>query len=90
MTIAQRLFTTVPGATFIIAAELTNVVILRICRQGLGHNDSNNVAPGNREYEYTSSLGRVDFLDPFVSDEIPPWAPVGFSNPEKIYVRYKY
>ena len=89
MTITARLFDTVPGSYTFSSSLLANVVVLCVCRQGVGYDCIVGTAPGNREVQYSDGAGSLTFQNPFIgsgsgssSDDLNP--------PEQIYVRYKY
>ncbi len=88
MTITARLFATTPGAYSFSSADLANVVILCVCRQGLGYDCVVGTGPGNREARYDNGAGSLTFQNAFTgpgsgsSSDVDP--------PEEVYVRYKY
>lgn len=87
MTTVSRLFPTSVGSYTLSSALLTNVVILRVCRGGLGYNTIVGAAPGNREVQYSDGSGQLTFENPFETDPDPA---ATFETGESIYVRYKY
>lgn len=88
MTITARLFDTVPGAYSFSSAELANVVILCVCRGGLGYDCIIGSPPGNRQAQYSNGAGSITFQNPFTG--AGPGASNDIDPPEQVYVRYKY
>lgn len=73
-----------PGQLFVEDISLSNVIILRICREGTGYNTKLTSSPGNREAGYVSS-GRVYFNNAFSGDPA-----VSTDIKETVYIRFKY
>lgn len=88
MTITARLFDTVPGSYTFSSALLANVVILCVCRQGIGYDCIIGSAPGNREAQYSNGAGSLTFQNPFTGPG--PGSTTDEDPIEQIYVRYKY
>lgn len=63
------------GQVSVGGAMLANTTILRVAREGLGYNRVTGI-PGDREYIFSQSQGKVSFIVPF-------------GNSERVYVRYK-
>lgn len=92
MTIETRTYYGVPGAILLSDPSLINVKVVRVKRAGTGYNSSGLNDPGNREFQYTPSNGRIRFLDEFIGQPgissgsvfDPP------THPEKVMVRIKY
>lgn len=89
MITVSRLFQTNVGATSLSSSLLTNVVILRVCRAGLGYNTIAGTAPGSREVQYVDGEGKLIFQDPFAVNPSPQPGD-SYDSGELIYVRYKY
>lgn len=85
MTITSKLFDTVPGAYTFSSVSLLNVIILCVCRSGLGYDCKEGSAPGNREVTYDNSAASLTFQNSFEGDSSGATDII-----EKIYVRYKY
>jgi hypothetical protein len=79
----------IPGERDIMSAELTNVIILGVKREGIGHtvrDDEIPVPEGMRACAYTPGLGRLRFGTVFAQ---PPDEFVAIQDCEKIWVLYK-
>lgn len=87
--VAFKTYNLAYGTTFIIDPELINVRLLRVTRSGTGYNSSGGDTPGSREFKYTSSTGRVEFLNPGASGAYNPGSTYD-ELPETVTVRYKY
>jgi hypothetical protein len=87
MTTVSMIFPTLSGSYSIASPLLTNVVILRVCRQGVGYNTITGTDPGNREARYIDSAGQLVFENPFEPDPDPSSS---LEAGEPIYVRFKY
>lgn len=82
MTITTKLLLGNPGDSFVEDIGLANVIVLRVCREGLGYNTIVSGTAGNREARYRSD-GRITF-------DIPFSGTLANDVREKVYVRYKF
>lgn len=94
MTITSKTYTTVAGTNYIQAPELRFVTILDVRREGAKYDLVLTGSAGNRQAKYTSSNGRLAFLNAFTAiSGGPSLTPVGGSPamiPEKVFVKWKY
>jgi len=75
----------VSGVNYFDAAQLANVTILRVCRNGMGY-DLTTTGPVGRSCKYTAPLGRIEFETDFNNDPTP----TDVEPPDSVYVRYKF
>lgn len=87
MALATKIYFALNGTTEIIDPTIANTDVLKVKREGLGFDIILTGVPGNRQVTYTSTSGKLKFLNPFDGTG-PAVGPVG-SGSEKVYVLYK-
>jgi len=83
-----------PRQKFVYASELAYRTILLVHRSGIEHSKTQSEEPGNREYKYIASDGKILFNTPItiIDDTIPlppPEIPIVDQTMETVTIMYK-